>query len=39
MIHEARIVLDVSGEDKAGLTIEEIIRRFGVVDEKMVLER
>jgi putative tryptophan/tyrosine transport system ATP-binding protein len=37
MMHEGRTVLDVSGQEKSKLTIPEVIRQFGVVDEKMLL--
>jgi putative tryptophan/tyrosine transport system ATP-binding protein len=37
MMHEGKVVLDVSGEEKTRLTIPEVIRQFGVVDEKMLL--
>jgi putative ABC transport system ATP-binding protein len=39
MMHEGRMVLDAEGKEKSGLTLEEIIGRFGVADEKMVLQR
>jgi putative ABC transport system ATP-binding protein len=38
MMHEGRIVLDVSGEEKQRLTLSDVIERFGVVDEKMLLQ-
>jgi putative ABC transport system ATP-binding protein len=37
MMHEGKIILDVSGEEKTKLTIPELIQRFGVVDEKLLL--
>ena len=37
MMHEGRIILDVSGEEKSRLTIPEVVERFGVVDEKLLL--
>jgi putative ABC transport system ATP-binding protein len=37
MMHEGRIILDVSGEEKSSLTIPEVVQRFGVVDEKLLL--
>ncbi len=37
MMHEGEIILDVSGEEKSKLTIPELIQRFGVVDEKLLL--
>src|SRR5512136_3021156 len=37
MMHEGRIVLDLSGEEKRRLTIPQLVDRFGVVDEKMLL--
>ena len=39
MMHEGRMVMDVSGREKSELTLEEIIDRFGVADEKMVLPK
>ncbi len=38
MMHEGRIIFDVAGGEKSKLTIPEVIGRFGVVDEKMVLQ-
>jgi len=38
MMHEGRIVLDVSGEEKQRLTLSDVIERFGVVDEKLLLQ-
>jgi len=38
MLHEGRIVLDASGEGKKKLTISEVIERFGLVDEKLLLQ-
>ena len=37
MMHEARIVLDVSGKEKEKLTISEVIQRFGIADEGLLL--
>jgi len=37
MMHEGQMVLDIEGKEKSNLTIEEIIGRFGLSDEKMVL--
>jgi putative ABC transport system ATP-binding protein len=37
MMHEGRIILDVLGEEKQRLTIPQLVDRFGVVDEKMLL--
>jgi len=37
MMHEGRVILDVSGEEKRRLTIPQLVDRFGVVDEKMLL--
>ncbi len=37
MMHEGRIILDVSGGEKSKLTIPEVIQRFGIVDEKLLL--
>ena len=31
MMHEGRIILDIKGEDKAKLTVEELLQRFGKV--------
>jgi len=38
MMHEGRIVLDASGEEKRRLTISEVVERFGLVDEKLLLQ-
>jgi putative ABC transport system ATP-binding protein len=38
MMHEGRIVLDASGEEKKKLTLSEVIERFGLVDEKLLLQ-
>jgi putative ABC transport system ATP-binding protein len=37
MMHEGKMILDVSGEEKSKLTIPEVIQRFGIVDEKLLL--
>jgi putative ABC transport system ATP-binding protein len=37
MMHEGKIILDVSGEGKQGLTVTEVVERFGIVDEKLLL--
>jgi len=37
MMHEGRIILDVSGEGKRDLTVTEVVERFGIVDEKLLL--
>jgi putative ABC transport system ATP-binding protein len=37
MMHEGKIILDVAGEEKSSLTIPEVIQRFGMVDEKLLL--
>jgi putative ABC transport system ATP-binding protein len=37
MMHEGRTILDVSGEGKKGLTVNEVIKRFGIADEKLLL--
>jgi putative ABC transport system ATP-binding protein len=37
MMHEGKIILDVSGKEKSSLTIPEVVQRFGVVDEKLLL--
>jgi len=37
MMDEGKIIFDVSGGEKSRLTIPEVIERFGVVDEKMIL--
>lgn len=28
MMHEGRIIYDVSGEEKAGLTVEDLLKKF-----------
>jgi len=37
MKHEGKIIFDVSGDEKSKLTIPELIHRFEVVDEKLIL--
>ena len=42
MMHEGRVVVDVSGEDKKNLTVEQLLNLFtqasgGVVNDRMVL--
>ena len=37
MMHEGEIVLDVRGEEKAGLAVNDLIERFHVTDDKMLL--
>jgi len=37
MMHEGRIVLDLSGEEKKGLTVAGVVERFGIADEKLLL--
>jgi putative ABC transport system ATP-binding protein len=39
MMHEGRIILDVSGEEKSRMTIPEVVERFGMVDEKLLLQK
>jgi putative ABC transport system ATP-binding protein len=39
MMHEGRTILDASGEKKSRLTIPEVVERFGVVDEKLLLQK
>ena len=38
MLHEGRIAFDVSGQEKASLTVEEVVRRFGdtLADEALL---
>lgn len=38
MMHEGMIVLDISGGEKSRLTVPEVIERFGVSDEKLLLQ-
>lgn len=38
MMHQGRIVLDVRGEEKASLTIEALIERFHIADDKILLQ-
>lgn len=38
MMQQGRIVLDVSGAEKAGLTVEALIDRFHIADDKMLLQ-
>jgi putative ABC transport system ATP-binding protein len=37
MMHAGRLVLDASGADKARLTVESLIERFHLADDKMLL--
>jgi putative ABC transport system ATP-binding protein len=37
MMHEGKIILNVAGEEKSKLTLPEIIQRFGIADEKLLL--
>ena len=39
MMHEGRIVLDVAGKEKRGLTLSEVVERFGIVDEELLLKK
>jgi len=37
MMHAGRVVLDVSGEQKSQLTVEGLVEKFHLVDDKMLL--
>src|SRR5688500_20137329 len=37
MMDAGRIRLDVAGQDKAGLTVEKLVERFRIADDKMLL--
>ena len=37
MMHEGEIVLDIGGEEKARLTVDDLVDRFHVTDDKMLL--
>lgn len=37
MLSAGRLVLDSAGEDKRALTVEALVERFGVVDDRMLL--
>jgi putative ABC transport system ATP-binding protein len=37
MMHRGRVVLDAAGPDKAGLTVETLVERFHVADDRMLL--
>ena len=37
MMHRGRVVLDAAGPDKAGLTVEALVERFHVADDRMLL--
>ena len=37
MMHAGRVVLDVAGEQKSQLTVEGLIEKFHLVDDKMLL--
>lgn len=38
MMNEGMIVFDISGGEKSRLTVPEVIERFGVSDEKLLLQ-
>ena len=37
MMDAGRIRLDVAGDDKRGLTVEELVRKFHLADDKILL--
>jgi putative ABC transport system ATP-binding protein len=37
MLHEGRVLFEASGADKAGLTPEALVKRFGIVDDELLL--
>ena len=39
MMHEGAIVLDVGGQEKARLTVNDLVERFHVTDDKMLLSQ
>jgi putative ABC transport system ATP-binding protein len=37
MLHEGRVLFEASGEEKALLTVEGLVKRFGIVDDELLL--
>ena len=37
MMHEGRLLFELSGEQKAGLSVEALVKRFGIVDDELLL--
>jgi putative ABC transport system ATP-binding protein len=43
MLHQGRVILDISGAERAGLTIQDLVRRFtsaraeAVLDDELLL--
>ena len=41
MMHEGRVVYDVSGEEKSALTVEDLLKKFeqtaGMVNDRLIL--
>jgi len=37
MLHEGRLLFELAGEQKAGLSVEALVRRFGIVDDELLL--
>jgi putative ABC transport system ATP-binding protein len=37
MMHEGRLLFELAGEQKAGLTVEALVKRFGIVDDELLL--
>ena len=41
MMHEGRVIYDVSGEEKAALTVEDLLKKFeqtaGMVNDRLIL--
>lgn len=37
MLHEGRVLFEVSGERKRDLSVEDLVKRFGIVDDELLL--
>lgn len=37
MMHEGRLLFELLGEQKAGLSVEALVKRFGIVDDELLL--
>jgi len=37
MLHEGRVLFQAAGAEKRGLTIEALVKRFGIVDDELLL--
>jgi ABC-type uncharacterized transport system ATPase component len=37
MLHEGRVLFEAAGAEKRGLTVEALVKRFGIVDDELLL--